>query len=188
MSTWKESRNCNINEPFCLMPFFNEMKLKRLLVDSLYLSPVCNLSPNPMIYCQLLVRTRASRAGQEISYHFRSSIFVADLATRKCSTDGFWISEDGLEAPDPSWTNFTGCFTADVAKVIDGYYGKNSSSMFWKHTNIISLVSSNIFSTFQVISILWHIILVFSKWSDTVYPLYPYSHHSVFYLHLGKKN
>ena len=107
---------------------------------------------------------------------------VADLATRKCSTDGFWISEDGLEAPDPSWTNFTGCFTADVAKVIDGYYGKNSSSMFWKH---ISLVSSNIFSTFQVISILWHIILVFSKWSDTVFHLYPFSHHSVFYQHLG---
>ena len=72
----RESRNCNINEPFCLMPSFDEMKLKRLLVDSLYLSPVCNLSPNPMIYCQLLVRTRASRAGQEISYHFRSSIFL----------------------------------------------------------------------------------------------------------------
>ena len=59
-----------------MMPSFDEMKLKRLLVDSLYLSPVCNLSPNPMIYCQLLVRTRASRAGQEISYHFRSSIFL----------------------------------------------------------------------------------------------------------------
>ena len=44
------------------------------------------------------------------------------------------------------------------------------------------------FSIFQVIFTQWHIILVFSKWSDTVYPLYPYSHHSVFYQHLGKKN
>ena len=169
------------------MPSFDEMKLKRLLVDSLYLSPVCNLSPNPMIYCQLLVRTRASRAGQEISYHFRSSIFVADLATRKCSTDGFWISEDGLEAPDPSWTNFTGCFTADVAKVIDGYYGKNSSSKKQLSLHYLRL-NLNFFSIFQVIFTQWHIILVFSKWSDTVYPLYPYSHHSVFYQHLGKKN
>ena len=46
----------------------------------------------------------------------------------------------------------------------------------------------NFFSIFQVIFTQWHIILVFSKWLDTVYPLYPYSHHSVFYLHLGKKN
>jgi len=49
-------------------------------------------------------------------------------AERKCSEDGFWMAEDGEEAMDPSWTNFTGCFTADVAKVLDDFYGTNSSS------------------------------------------------------------
>lgn len=55
-------------------------------------------------------------------------VLISDVAIRKCSADGFWIGEDGLEAMDPSWTNFTGCFTADVAKVLDGFYGVNSSS------------------------------------------------------------
>ena len=158
------------------MAFFDELKLAQL-VDSLYLSPVCNLSPNPMIYWPARSRRRSNITID----------FVADLATRKCSTDGFWISEDGLEAPDPSWTNFTGCFTADVAKVIDGYYGKNSSSKKQLSLHYLRL-NLNFFSIFQVIFTQWHIILVFSKWSDTVYPLYPYSHHSVFYQHLGKKN
>ena len=62
------------------------------------------------------------------------TLFVSfpDLATRKCSEDGFWIGEDGIESMDPSWTNFTGCFTADVAKVLDGFYGVNSSSKITK--------------------------------------------------------
>ena len=77
--------------------------------------------------------SRDSVVATPVPTHFlrifkRLHFYFPDLATRKCSTDGFWISEDGTEAVDPSWTNFTGCFTADVAKVIDGYYGTNSSS------------------------------------------------------------
>ena len=44
------------------MAFFDEMKLTQL-VDSLYLSPVCNLSPNPMIYWP--ARSRAGQISDE---------------------------------------------------------------------------------------------------------------------------
>ena len=95
------------------------IKWNLLKLSILYICPQFAICHQILWFIDL--RARARRSNITID-------FVADLATRKCSTDGFWISEDGLEAPDPSWTNFTGCFTADVAKVIDGYYGKNSSS------------------------------------------------------------
>ena len=169
------------------MPSFDEMKLKRLLVDSLYLSPVCNLSPNPMIYCQLLVRTRASRAGQEISYHFRSSIFlVLQIWPREnVQPMAFGSARTVLKLPTPLGPILRAVLRQMSLKLLTDTMGKTVQVCFENTQTSSVFVSSNIFSTFQVISILWHIILVFSKWSDTVFHLYPFSHHSVFYQHLG---
>ena len=113
------------------------IKWNLLKLSILYICPQFAICHQILWFIDL--RARARRSNITID-------FVADLATRKCSTDGFWISEDGLEAPDPSWTNFTGCFTADVAKVIDGYYGKNSSS---KKTTFLTLSRLNLKNFFQ---------------------------------------
>jgi len=45
-------------------------------------------------------------------------LFFIELAFRQCSDNGFWIAQDGREAEDPSWTNFTDCFRSELHKVI----------------------------------------------------------------------
>ena len=37
-----------------------------------------------------------------------------------------WLDDDGKEAPDPSWTNFSACFTPELTKVIEGFYANIS--------------------------------------------------------------
>jgi len=53
-------------------------------------------------------------------------ILRGQFATRRCSPNGFWLNEENIEGPDPSWTNFTGCFTVDVAKVLKSYFNDSS--------------------------------------------------------------
>ena len=59
---------------------------------------------------------------------------LTEFATRRCSPNGFWLNEENIEGPDPSWTNFTGCFTVDVAKVLKSYFN-DSSCMYWFLSN-----------------------------------------------------
>ena len=59
-----------------------------------------------------------------------SSIYPAcptsEFATRYCSENGFWLDEEGNEAHDPSWSDFRGCFAAELTKVIEGFYSNIS--------------------------------------------------------------
>ena len=64
----------------------------------------------------------------------------SDFATRQCSVNGLWLDDDGKEGPDPSWTNFSACFTPELTKVIEGFYANisgtqciiNAEVMVWK--------------------------------------------------------
>eukprot|EP00095_Tigriopus_kingsejongensis_P009189 maker-scaffold299_size217019-snap-gene-0.10 protein:Tk09189 transcript:maker-scaffold299_size217019-snap-gene-0.10-mRNA-1 annotation:"calcitonin receptor" len=47
---------------------------------------------------------------------------LGELAFRTCSTNGMWLDGEGKESFDPSWTDFTGCFTPELTKVIEGFY------------------------------------------------------------------
>ena len=64
-------------------------------------------------------------------------LLFPELATRRCSDRGFWIAQDGREAEDPSWTNFTGCFTLELHKVISDL--SNSSGNVWVNTFLKSI-------------------------------------------------
>jgi hypothetical protein len=54
--------------------------------------------------------------------------FPSDLATRLCSDSGMWLDGMGRKGPDPSWTNFTDCFTPELTKVIEGFYANISGT------------------------------------------------------------
>ena len=77
---------------------------------------------------------------KKIEFHFHEKIILynffslTEFATRRCSPNGFWLNEENIEGPDPSWTNFTGCFTVDVAKVLKSYFN-DSSRMYWFLSN-----------------------------------------------------
>ena len=53
---------------------------------------------------------------------------ISDFATRRCSERGLWLDDDGREGPDPSWTNFSACFTPELTKVIEGFYANISGA------------------------------------------------------------
>lgn len=55
-------------------------------------------------------------------------ILKEKLAHRKCSENGFWLDGEGQESLDPSWTDFTGCFTPELTKVIEGFYANISET------------------------------------------------------------
>ena len=59
---------------------------------------------------------------------FKIVSFFSDFATRRCSENGFWLDESGAEKADPSWTNFNGCFTPEITKVLDGFYSNISGN------------------------------------------------------------
>ena len=54
---------------------------------------------------------------------------ISDFATRQCSGNGLWLDDDGKEGPDPSWTNFSACFTPELTKVIEGFYANISGML-----------------------------------------------------------
>lgn len=51
-----------------------------------------------------------------------------NFATRRCSGNGLWLDDVGKEGPDPSWTNFSACFTPELTKVIEGFYANISET------------------------------------------------------------
>jgi len=53
-----------------------------------------------------------------------------ELAFRQCSERGFWIAQDGREADDPSWTNFSDCFTTELHKVISDLSNSSGSYLY----------------------------------------------------------
>ena len=53
---------------------------------------------------------------------------ISDFATRRCSGNGLWLDDVGKEGPDPSWTNFSACFTPELTKVIEGFYANISGT------------------------------------------------------------